>query len=146
MKNRDTGELSTEELLKRLQACSSKNLPGLVSSLAQERGLCGILGRLLEEKHLKEAQVVRAAGLNPTYGYQIFRGSRNPTREKLLPLLVAMGCSAHEANQALRLAGHSELYVRLRRDAVIYYGLEHSWTLARINSTLYGLGEETLSG
>ncbi len=49
-----------------------------------ERTLSEYLQRLLEEKHLERAQVVRMANLNETFGYQIFKGERNPSRNKVL--------------------------------------------------------------
>ena len=41
--------------------------------------LVGFLGRMLEKKHLKRSRVVRMADLNETFGYQIFKGERNPS-------------------------------------------------------------------
>ena len=71
-------------------------------------------------------------------------GTRNPTREKLLPLLFTMKCTLREANRILRAAGHSELYVKNRRDAIIMYCLDHGYTLMHTNDELYRFGEETI--
>lgn len=76
------------------------------------RELGPYLQRLVDEKGLKRSEVISEAGLDATYGYNIFMGMRKPSREKLLPLLFTMKCSLQEANRILRAAGHSELYVK----------------------------------
>ena len=102
------------------------------------------LQQLVDEKGLSRPTVIKEAGLDPTYGYNIFMGTRNPTREKLLPLLFTMKCTLREANRILRAAGHSELYVKNRRDAIIMFCLDHGYTLMRTNDELYRFGEEAI--
>lgn len=51
--------------------------------------LAGFLGHMLEKKHLKRSRVVRMADLNETFGYQIFTGARNPSRDKVLQIAFA---------------------------------------------------------
>ena len=46
--------------------------------------LSDYLKQLLQEKGLERSRVVRMADLNETFGYQIFTGSRNPSRNKVL--------------------------------------------------------------
>ena len=46
------------------------------------RDLPSYLKQLLDEKGLVRPEVVRQAGLNPTFGYQIFVGQRKPSRNK----------------------------------------------------------------
>lgn len=50
------------------------------------RSLPDYLQQLLDERGLRRPEVVRQAGINPTFGYQIFVGQRNPSRNKLLQL------------------------------------------------------------
>ena len=42
-----------------------------------QRSLAEYLQKLLEEKGLKRSDVVKAAGINETFGYQIFTGKVN---------------------------------------------------------------------
>lgn len=51
------------------------------------------LQALLEEKGLRRIDVIRSADLNETFGYQIFMGQRKPSRNKILQIAFAMGCT-----------------------------------------------------
>lgn len=103
------------------------------------------LCHLLERKHLERARVVRMADLNETFGYQIFTGQRNPSRNKVLQIVLAMALTLREANRALRAAGTGALDPKCRRDAIIIYCIDHGCSLQKTNEELYRLGEETVS-
>ena len=134
----------TEELLVELIAAPS------VDAAAEEYAgeapsLADYLQQMLDEKGLRRADVVRDAGLNSTFGYQIFTGARGASRDKVLQIAFAMGLSLREANRALQAAGVNELYCKNRRDAVIIYCLTHGASLQQADEELYRLGERTVS-
>lgn len=106
--------------------------------------LADYLRRLLEEKGLTRAGVVRMANLNETFGYQIFTGARNPSRNKVLQIAFAMALTLRETNRALRAAGVSSLNPRSRRDAIIIFCLDRSCSLQKVNEELFRFGEETV--
>lgn len=108
------------------------------------RTLSEYLNQLLAEKGLRRADVVREAGINETFGYQIFKGQRNPTRDKVLQLAFALGCDLVETNRLLKAAGANELYCKDRRDAIILFCIDHGMGLTRTDEELYRFGEETL--
>ena len=109
-----------------------------------ERTLSEYLQRLLEEKHLERAQVVRMANLNETFGYQIFKGERNPSRNKVLQIAFAMALSLCETNRALSAAGVNALNCKNRRDAIIIFCIDRGCSLQKVNEELYRFGEETV--
>lgn len=109
-----------------------------------ERTLSEYLQRLLEEKHLERAQVVRMANLNETFGYQIFKGERNPSRNKVLQIAFAMALSLRETNRALSAAGVNALNRKNRRDAIIIFCIDRCCSLQKVNEELYRFGEETV--
>ena len=109
-----------------------------------ERSLPEYLQQLLDEKGLARAAVVRDAGLNETFGYQIFTGARHASRDKILQLVFALHCTLQEANRLLQAAGHNELYCKNRRDAIIIFCLDKKYTLLHTNEELYRFGEETI--
>lgn len=109
-----------------------------------QRSLPHYLQQLLDEKELKRAEVVRAAGLDATYGYQIFMGQRKPTRDKVLQVIFALKCTLQEANRVLQAAGHNELYCKNRRDAIIIFCLDHDRTLQETDDELFRFGEQTI--
>lgn len=116
----------------------------LASNELPQRSLSEYLQALLEEKGLARAKVIHEADLNETYGYQIFMGQRQPGRDKLLALTFAMGLDARQTNRVLKLAGHNELYVKNRRDAIIMFCLDKGMSVRAVNEELYRFGEETV--
>lgn len=111
------------------------------------RSLSGYLQQLLAEKGLVQSKVINASGVQYTYGYQLFTGSRkNPDRNVLLQILFAMGCTLQEANRALQAAGKNELYCKNRRDAIIIFCLDRGYTLQEADQALFDHAEQTISG
>ena len=106
--------------------------------------LSDLLERLLAEKSLKKADVIRKAELAEVYAYQIFAGTRVPTRGKLLCLAVAMSLSLDETQTLLKCAGYPTLYVKLPFDSIVLYGICKHYSVVEINGLLYEYGQETL--
>ncbi len=108
--------------------------------------LAEYLRRLLEEKNLSKAQVIRASELDATYAHHIFSGRKNPSREKILSLALAMGLMAKETDYLLYYAGHEKLYVRDEWDAVISFALENHKSVLQTNELLEELHLSPLIG
>ena len=108
------------------------------------RSLSAYLNELLVAKRLKRSQVVHMANLNETFGYQIFTGARNPSRDKVLQIAFAMALTLRETNRALEAAGVSSLYSKDRRDAIIIFGLDRGCSLQKVNEELDRFGERTI--
>ncbi len=102
------------------------------------------LTRLLNEKGLTKARVIRAAEMSEVYGYQIFSGIRQPERSKLLCLAIGMGLNLEEVQQLLKCAGYPTLYVKLPFDSVVLYGICNRLSVVEINDLLYQYDLETL--
>lgn len=107
--------------------------------------LAGYLNQLLEEHGLKRAAVVRVAGINETFGYQIFTGARKASRDNLLKIAFALGASLRETNRLLQAGGANELYCKNRRDAIIIFAISHGYSLQKTEEELYRFGEPTIS-
>lgn len=110
----------------------------------QQQTLAEQLQRLLEEKNLERVDVVRMANLNATFGYQVFTGERGAGRNTVLQIAFAMALSLRETNRLLQAAGVNSLYCKTRRDGIIIFSLEHSYSLQKVNEELYRFGEETI--
>lgn len=87
--------------------------------------LADYLRGLLEERGLTVGQAVRLCNLDRSYGYQMFNGTRRPTRAALLTLAIRLELGEEEAQRLLKLAGRPVLYARNRRDAAVLYCLSH---------------------
>lgn len=109
------------------------------------RSLSDYLNELLAAKGLKRSAVVHEAGLNETFGYQIFTGTRNASRDNLLKIAFAMGLTLRETNRLLQAGGANGLYCKNRRDAIIIFALNNGYSFHKTEEELYRFGEETIS-
>ena len=133
----------TEELLNELLSSPDPN-SFLSSANPSRRSLAEYLQQLLDEKGLERSKVVREAGLNDTFGYQIFKGTRKASRDKVLQLAFAMHLDLRETDRLLQAAGANELYCKNRRDAIIIFAVQKGYTLQKANEELYRFWEETI--
>lgn len=131
----------TEELLNELLSSPDPN-SFLLSANPSRRSLAEYLQQLLDEKGLERSKVVREAGLNDTFGYQIFKGTRKASRDKVLQLVFAMQLGLRETDRLLQAAGANELYCKNRRDAIIIFAVQKGYTLQKVNEELYRFGEK----
>ena len=136
----------TDELMRMLAA-----EPDIGSYLADCAGdltddsLCGRPEKLLQKYGAAKKDVIRRAGLNQIYGYQIFAGTKSPSRDKLLAIIFGFPLSLEDAQRLLKVAGVSELYPRKRRDSILIFGLVKGLSLPELDDLLYEMGEATLS-
>ena len=139
----DVEEPLTEDLLEKLLVADDPS-SFIDSEDVGQRDLSGMLADLLDSKGMRRVDVVHAAQLNETFGYQIFKGQRKPSRNKVLQLALAMRLNLKETDRLLQAASVSTLYCKDRRDAIIIYCIEHGGTLAETNESLYEFGEDTI--
>ena len=103
------------------------------------------LDALLDQKETSKAEVIYRAGLDTVYGYQIFNGTRKPSRDKLLQLAFGFPLTYKETLTLLRIAGVGSLYVRRRRDSIIIFALNKGFSLEQLNELLKQEGEAYLA-
>ena len=103
-----------------------------------------LLSAYYERTDLSKAALARQAGMSEVYLHQVFAGRRNPSRDRLICLCVGLEVSLEEAQQLLKLASYAPLYPRLKRDAIISYGIVHRMALGEINDKLFTENEKTL--
>lgn len=137
---------STEELKNDLRQAS-----GLEGFLVDNRKnfckytLAEYLHHLLEEKHLIKMDVVRDSLLERLYAYHIFAGrKKNPSRNKVISLALAMKLTPEETQYLLYYAGTEQLYVRNPRDSILWYALDHHISVIDTNIMLQMMSESPL--
>ena len=108
------------------------------------QSIAELLAVYYERTDLSKAALARKAGMSEVYLHQVFAGRRNPSRDRLLCLCVGLETSLEEAQQLLKLASYAPLYPRLKRDAIISYGIVHHMALGEINDKLFRENEKTL--
>ena len=109
-----------------------------------DKSVAELLNHLFEKKNISKAALAKQAGMSEIYLHQIFAGRRTPSRNHLLCLCYGLEASIEETQELLRLCGMAELYPKLKRDAIIYYGLLHKLDLFVINDKLFDENEDTL--
>ena len=103
-----------------------------------------ILNRVFSEQEISKAALAKRSGMSEIYLHQIFAGRRTPSRNRLLCLCYGLGVSFEKTQELLRECGCAQLYPKVRRDAIIIYGLLHQCDLFEINDQLFDENEETL--
>ncbi len=129
-----TGELL--ELLKKSSNASSY-IKDVSDDLIQQLPLGESLCALIETKKLEKGELIRLSGLDRGYVYDILSGKKRPSRDKVLALCFAMSLSVNETQQLLKSTGYAALYIRIERDSIILFGLQHALSLMEVNELLY---------
>ena len=91
------------------------------------------INEILLEKDLEKSDIIRDAQIPRTYAYQIFQGSKQAGRDKILQLAIAMKLNLEETNRLLTVAHHNHLYAKQQRDAILIFGISKQYSLIQIN-------------
>lgn len=102
------------------------------------------MSELLQQRDLQVKDIIFRCNLERSYGYQIFNGTRRPTRDLLMILALVLKLDTEETRRMFELAGRAPLYARCRRDAAVLYGLSHGMSEIDVHELLLELGEEGL--
>ncbi len=105
-----------------------------------ENPLCTYLNALLEEKKLKKSEVIKKSDIDQIYAYQIFSGTRVPSRDKLIVLCLGMELTLEETDTLLKYAGYATLYPRNKRDSVIISAIKNGQSRYDVDDILFDLG------
>ncbi len=100
---------------------------------------------VIEKKHLKKSQVVKATGLQRNYAYQLMSGKKNPSRDKVLTFAFGLCLDLEDTQKFLRVAQFNLLYPKQKRDSIIIYALCNSYTLDQTNFLLDENKEEPIN-
>ena len=109
-----------------------------------DESLNSYLNKLLISKNTTKSKIYTKTQMGRTFLYQIFSGKRNPSRNKLLQIAIALQCSLLETQNLLCLSKHSILNFRNKHDIIIAYGLYRKYDAFTINETLYDYNESPL--
>lgn len=102
------------------------------------------LNRLLSQKGISKAEVVRDSLLSKAYVYQIFSGERTSSRDKLIAIAFGLRLSEKETQDLLKISGKQELYAREERDAIILFSIQRNQSIFEVNDLLFEHAFNTL--
>ena len=93
---------------------------------------------------MDKAEVILESQIPRTYAYQIFQGSKQAGRDKILQLAFAMKLDLEETNRLLTIANHPLLYAKKQRDAILIFSISNRYSLMETNELLYEFHQELL--
>ena len=88
----------------------------------------------------KPEQVIKQAGIERTYGHQLFNGTRRPSRDKVIQLAFGLKLDLDGTQKLLQIAEKSHLYPKIKRDAAVMYCINHQKDFFETQSVLHTLG------
>ena len=140
MEEKTTGDL-TRELMSQanLDLYLKDNQP-----LFSDSNVAEFLLALCKKNPIAKIALARKAGMSEVYLHQVLSGRRNPSRDRLLCLCLALEATMDEIQALLQCASYAQLYPKIRRDAIIIHGIVHHTSLSAINDKLFAEGEKTL--
>lgn len=100
---------------------------------------------IINEKKLKKSNVIARSGIEVHYAYQIFNGTKAPSRDKLIMLCFGMELNLDEVQSLLKITGFAPLYAKIERDNAIIFGFIKKLNLLEANELLYELNLELLT-
>ena len=111
--------------------------------LADDNKAGHYLERLMMKYDVKAAKLSEDAGLARSYVGHIINGKREPSRDALIAICLAMRTSLEELQDLLKYAGHAPLYVRRKRDVIIWFGIMKHKDIFEIDIDLHERGYKT---
>ncbi len=104
--------------------------------------LLEFLSNLCKQRSFSPAQCIKRSGLDRTYAYQIFSGTKRPARDKVLALCFGLSLSLDEMQSLLKTTGYPILYAKNKRDSVIIFAVQRGYSIIEVNGLLYEMGME----
>lgn len=139
---------TTENLFSRLSNVKSTKELRNFAMAAEEKYSNISFAQYINEQAAKSgisaADLIRKAELQRNYGYQILNGTRNPGRDKVIALGLALNLSLDEVQRALMIAGEGALYPKNSRDSMIIFSINRQLCVSAVNELLFSAGKDTL--
>ena len=140
--NKTTDELNNE--LKEaddIRRFIAKNEDELIT-----KKISAFLNEIIDRKNLKKSQIIEAANLHKSYGYELFSGKKEmPSRDVMRRLAIAMGLDLDETQKLLKYSELPPLYARNSRDSVIIFAINNKKSVINCNLLLEELGLKSLA-
>lgn len=105
--------------------------------LDDDKQVCYYLSDLVIKYGGDYSVISEEAGYASSYLGNIINGHKNnPSRNVLIAMCLALGTTVEEVQQLLKYAGHAPLYVRRKRDVVIWFGFMKKLSVDEVDGLL----------
>lgn len=134
----EQGNKSTEELLKQLsdkQTEFSEFVNREENSFIKKDLNDSWLG-LIKKSKLSKADIINKSDIGYTYFYDILRGEKCPSRDKIVRLILAMKLELEECQKMMRLYNWAPLYAKDKRDSAMIYAVNNSFSVWQLDELL----------
>ncbi|MBQ8133312.1 MAG: hypothetical protein IJ192_02705 [Clostridia bacterium] len=128
---------STDELNRLLSHTPIKQYLNENDASFNKKTLPQMLEAVLKSNGISQVNAIKAANLERTFGYQIFKGIKKPSRDTLLRICIGMKASTAQTRALLLKIKAAPLYSKDKRDSVILFGILHHLNLQEIDELLY---------
>ena len=125
------------------------SIKGFAEKNADEMRLptfCEHITRLCADHGEVPERVIKRANIERSFGHQLFKGTKKPSRDTVLQLAFGFEADVDAAQELLKYAGMSALYPRVKRDAAIIYCLHNRFTIVETQNVLHDMKLPLIGG
>ena len=90
--------------------------------------------------------IINRAEIERSYGHQIFKGKRIPSRDKIIQLAFGFELYLPQTQQLLKVAKYGELYPKIKQDVVIIFCIYKHKSVLETQEILHELQLKLLGG
>lgn len=145
--NEQTNQTRTSTLFRRLFKTS--NLEQFMKKNVGEMQLQSFseyITELCKKQGEVPEHIIKRANIERSFGHQLFRGARKPSRDTVLQLAFGFNADVDTAQELLKHSRMSALYPRVKRDAAIIYCLHNHFSIVETQSVLHEMELPLLGG
>lgn len=145
--NEHTHQIRTSALFRQLFKTS--NIKEFMERTADEMCLQSFseyIAGLCDKKGEVPGRIIKRANIERSFGHQLFKGTKKPSRDTVLQLAFGFEADADTAQELLKHAGMSALYPRVKRDTAILYCLHNRFTIVETQSVLHEMNLPLIGG
>ena len=88
--------------------------------------------KLIEKSKLSKSDIINKSDIGYTYFYDILRGEKCPSRDKIVLFILAMQLELDDCQTVLELYNWAPLYAKDKRDSAMIYAINNNlsvWSL-----------------
>ncbi|MFZ7132292.1 MAG: helix-turn-helix domain-containing protein [Eubacteriales bacterium] len=102
------------------------------------------INHILKDNNISKSTLIKHSGIQRTYAYQILKGIKKPSRDKLLAICLGAKMNLTQTQRSLTLAEAGSLYPKVKRDAIIIFAINNALDVLRTNDLLYEMEEDLI--
>ena len=147
MKNKTICQIKTSDLFRNIFKTS--NIRAYIAQNAEEMRFPTFsehITDLCKAKSEAPERVIKRANIERSFGHQLFKGTKNPSRDTVLQLAFGFEADVDMTQELLKYARMSALYPRVKRDAAIIYCLHHRFSVIETQNILHDMKLPLIGG